>query len=76
MKGKEPCTSVKSSLGTRANSLSLCLRAEEEGEAAEEALCWMCMAHVHHVLSLEQPLCFVYVSVHSAAYRRESIQLI
>lgn len=38
MKGKEPYTYMKSSLGTRANSLSLCLKAEKEGEAAEEAV--------------------------------------
>lgn len=29
---------MKSSLGTRANSLSLCLKAEEESEAAEEVV--------------------------------------
>lgn len=66
---------MKNSLGTHANSLSLCLKAQE-GEAAEEAVVLDVLAHVHHILSLEQPLCFVCVSVHSTAFRGECIQLI
>lgn len=67
MKGKEPFMYMKSSLGTCVNSLSLCLRAEKESEAAEEAV----VLNVHgprasHAV-LEQRLCFVDVSVHSSA---------